>query len=81
MGLCPMCGCYIDPGEPCCPDCGFVSLSSQSLMNETGEEIDISEFDEDELEEALKERGYDLYDLEHGLIDEDELEEILDDLR
>lgn len=74
MGICPVCGSFIDPGEPYCPDCGFI------VERPKKEEIDISDFDEDELEEALNERGYDLDDLELGLIDEDELEEILDDL-
>ncbi len=75
MGICPACGSYIDPGEPYCPDCGYIESSSGN-----DEDLDFSEFDEDELEEALERRGYDLYDLENGLIDDDELEEIYDEL-
>lgn len=72
MGICPSCGSFIDPGEPYCPECGYIEDSS--------DERDYSQFDDDELEYALNERGYDLDDLEDGVIDEDELEEILDDL-
>lgn len=76
MGICPACGSYIDPGEPYCPDCGYIPAGSSSAE----EEIESREFDEDELEEVLESRGYDLYDFENGLIDEDELEEILEEL-
>lgn len=78
MGICPVCGSYIDPGEPYCSDCGYIPSSTVSTSGE--EELDFSEFDEDELEEALVSRGYDLDDLEDGLIDDDELEEIYEEL-
>lgn len=77
MGTCPVCGTFIDPGEPYCPDCGYIP--GGSIMS--GDEgLDFSEFDIDELEEALESRGYDLEDLENGLIDDDELEEIYEEL-
>lgn len=78
MGICPMCGCFIDPGEPCCPDCGFVGGSSNVAKEK--EELDFSAFDEDDLIEVLEEHGYDLDDLEGGFIPDWEVEEIYDEL-
>lgn len=81
MGICPVCGSFIDPGEPYCPDCGYIgSEKSSSSSNNDTITLDGIEYDIDELEDALRDWGYDLDDLESGLIDEDELEEILDDL-
>ena len=76
MGICPVCGSFIDSGEPYCSDCGYIPAGGSSA----GEGIDIRDFDEDELKEVLERRGYDLYDFENGLIDDDELEEILEEL-
>lgn len=70
MGICPSCGTFIDPGEPYCPDCGYIPGGAR----------DISEIDEDELIFVLEMHGYDLDDFERGLIDEDELEEIYEEL-
>ena len=83
MGICPVCGTFIDPGEPYCPDCGYIESenpSSPSSSDANSITIDGVDYDIDELEEVLEEWGYDLDDLESGLIDEDELEEILDSL-
>ena len=71
--ICPRCGSFMDAGEPYCPDCGY-----------EGEDETVSvscdEYDRDELEEALREFGYDLDDLDAGLIDEDLLKGLLEDL-
>lgn len=76
MGICPVCGSYIDPGEPYCPDCGYIDGSSDV----EDDELDFSIFDEDELIDVLEERGYDLYDLERSLIPEWEVREIYEEL-
>ena len=73
MSLCPLCGSFIDPGEPCCPDCGFIAGPAQDST--TDDEIDL-----DRIEEVLNDFGYDLTDLRSGGIDGDDLEDILDEL-
>lgn len=78
MGICPICGSYIDSGEPYCPDCGFVGVSSNAEENR--EELDFSIFDEDDLIEVLEEHGYDLDDLERDLIPDWEVKEIYEEL-
>jgi hypothetical protein len=42
--------------------------------------INGQEYDADDVERVLRDYGYDMWDLEHDLIDEEELERILDDL-
>ena len=81
MGICPVCGTFIDPGEPYCHDCGHIvseNSSSPISINNDSITIDGIDYDIDELEEALEEWGYDLDDLESGSIDDDELEKILE---
>lgn len=77
MGICPVCGSYIDPGDPYCSDCGYIPQGSSSTA---GGNLDFSDFDEDELEEALESRGYDMDDFENDLVDEIDLEEIYEEL-
>ena len=79
MGICPICGCYIDPGEPCCPECGFVDLGCDDKNGETVS-IDGREYPASDVEDVLGQYSYDLDDLEGNLIDEDDMELILDDL-
>lgn len=78
MGICPVCGTFIDPGNPYCPDCGYIAGSS---TDSEYDDLDFSVFDEDDLIEVLEEHEYDLYDLENDLIPEWEVEEIYDELR
>ena len=73
MGICPSCGSFIDPGEPYCPDCGYIPGGGD-------DGYDFSQFDEEDLISVLEMHGYDMYDLENGLIDDDELEEIYEEL-
>lgn len=77
MGICPQCGSFVDEGEPYCPYCSYYPSSTDSDEDNLIE-IDGREYDRDKVEDALRDNGYDLDDLENGLIDEDELEEILD---
>ena len=74
MGICPVCGSFIDSGEPYCPDCGYIGSESAE------EGFDFSIFDEDDLIEVLDEHGYDLDDLERGNIPDWELDEIYSEL-
>lgn len=71
--ICPRCGSFIDAGEPYCPECCYGGEEETVRVN-------CDEYDRDELEEALREFGYDLDDLDAGLIDEDLLKEILEDI-
>lgn len=78
MGICPVCGTFIDPGEPYCPDCGYIVGSDCDDMDTIT--IDSSEYYVDDVEEVLRRYGYDLDDLRLDLIDDDDLEDILDEL-
>lgn len=78
MGICPRCGSWIDEGEPYCPECCYDGSGSNSPFGSDVVEINGTEYDMSDVEDALDELGYDLDDLEEGLVDEDELEEILD---
>ena len=80
MGICSMCGCYIDPGEPGCPECGFVGARSTVEEVKDEDKLDFSSFDDDDLIDVLEEHGYDLDDFEMGLIPDWEVEEIYDEL-
>lgn len=79
MGICPRCGSFVDEGEPYCPDCSYIFTGSS---DDGSDLIEIAgyEFDRNDVEDVLSGRGYDLFDLEHDLIDDDELEEIIDEL-
>ena len=63
----------MNPGDPCCPDCGFIS--AQAGSGSTDDEMDI-----ERVEEVLRDYGYDLSDLRFNDIDEDDLEDILEEL-
>ncbi|WP_405295614.1 hypothetical protein [Methanobrevibacter sp.] len=76
MGICPQCGSFVDEGEPYCPYCSYYP-SSTSEDDDNSIEIGGKSYDRDEVEDALRENGYDLDDLKRDLIDEDELEDIL----
>lgn len=84
MGICPRCGSFVDEGEPYCPDCsyifgsGFDSLDNQIEVGDNLVAIGGYEFDRDEVEDVLFQMGYDMNDLELGMIDDDDLEEIID---
>lgn len=82
MGICPRCGSWVDEGEPYCPECCYDG-SDEGTNLEISENLGVvtingSEYDIDDVEEALEELGYDLDDLKLGLVDEYELEEILE---
>lgn len=86
MGICPRCGSWVDEGEPYCPDCCYdgseSGSTSKTRVNIHGEkviEVNGTEYDAGDVEEALSEMGYDLSNLEDGSVDEDELEDILED--
>lgn len=79
MGICPVCGDFIDPGEVFCPHCGYGGTGGSTGRDETVE-IDGEEYDKDRVEEVLRSYGYDLRDLEFDLIEDDDLEDILDEL-
>ena len=71
MMICPRCGSFIDAGEPYCIECGY---AAERIA------VNCREYDAEELEEALREFGYELDDLNRGLIDDDLLREILENL-
>lgn len=84
MGICPRCGSWVDEGEPYCPDCCYDSSATtgKTRINIHGEnviEVNGTEYDAEDVEDALSEMGCDLSDLEDGNVDEDELEMILED--
>ena len=81
MGICPVCGSFIDPGEPYCTDCGYIDGSDDDTSYDSETiTIDGNEYDLSDVEDVLKGYGYDLRDLEDGLIDGDDMEFIRDDL-
>lgn len=80
MGICPRCGSFVDEGEPYCPYCSYIGGSGSNNNNDNVITIDGDDYYKDEVEDALYDAGYDLYDLEHDLIDDEDLEEILDNL-
>ena len=63
MGICPVCGSYIDPGEPYCSDCGYIVSEESSSPSRTGNAnsitIDGYDYDIDELEDVLDDWGLD----------------------
>ena len=81
MGICPACGSFINPGEPYCPDCGYIDGSDDDISYDSDTiTIDGDEYDLSDVEDVLRVYGYELRDLEDGLIDGDDMELILDDL-
>lgn len=81
MGICPRCGSWVDEGEPYCSECSYVFESSKSESSASSNAVTVNgcDYDLSDVEDALDEMGYDLDDLERGIVDEDELEEILND--
>lgn len=84
MGICPRCGSWVDEGEPYCPECCYDGSDSKSEPIGFKRDFDVirvndTDYDRDEVEDALLEMGYDLDDLELGRVDEYELEELLND--
>ena len=84
MGICPRCGSWVDEGEPYCPDCCYDSSESTGRTREDihGEkviEVNGTEYNAQDVEDALYEMDCDLSDLENGYVDEDELERILEE--
>ncbi|WP_296805620.1 hypothetical protein [uncultured Methanobrevibacter sp.] len=84
MGICPRCGSWVDEGEPYCSECCYGGSDRTDKVNPVhdSDRIDVngSDYDKGDVEDALDELGYDFDDLKLGFVDEDELEEILEDM-
>lgn len=78
MGICPRCGSWIDEGEPYCPECSYDGSDSADSYESAYITVNGCDYDASDVRDALDELGYDLGDLESGIVDEDELEEILE---
>ena len=77
MGICPNCGSFVDEGEPYCPYCSYTPGNDyDDSVRIDGEDYNVSD-----VEDILRRYGYNLYDLEHDLIDDGDFEDILYDLR
>lgn len=72
MGICPRCGSWVDEGEPYCPECGYDGNDDSDVIEVNGTDYDVND-----VEDALNQMGHDLDDLKCGFVDEYKLEEIL----
>ena len=79
MGICPRCGSWVDEGEPYCPECCYGGSDGHENTEDDVIYVNGYSYDADDVEDALKELGYDMDDFKSGLVDEDELEELLDE--
>ena len=80
MGICPRCGSFVDEGEPYCPYCSYI-YGDNPDDDEEMIRIDWVDYKKSDVEEVLRDYGYDLDDWRCENIDEEDLEDILHDLR